>query len=100
MEILGDNILDPLAFEDGKIDIFIRDHDCACGSHLIKRPTSGRKWHAYCPACDLSIIATGFVHKSQTEKAAANVLEGKLILHEPVTKQERDVARALKELGF
>ena len=98
MEILdSENLLDPLAFADGEIDVFIRDHTCFCGSHLLKKPAPERKWQAYCPACDLPIVATGYIHKAQAEKAEQNVRAGLLVMQEPV---KRETKQALSELGF
>jgi len=46
------NLLEPLVFSDGEIDVFVRDHACAlCLGHLNKRPTHDRRWLAICPQC-------------------------------------------------
>jgi hypothetical protein len=92
-----DNILEPLTFPEGEIDRFIQSHRCACGSHLVKYPALNRLYTARCPACDLPVIASGYVHIHVAELAKENELNGMRLLRD---EPKRSPKQTLSELGF
>ena len=92
-----DNILEPLTFPEGEIDRFIASHRCACGSHLVVYPALNRMYTARCPACDLPVIASGYVHIKAAELAKENELNGMRLLR---NDEKRSPEQNLRELGF
>lgn len=70
------NLLDPLTFEDGEVDVFIRDHVCAfCQGHLNKFPAPGRKWTVKClidgPVLSHNTITTRNARQMESDRLAA-----------------------------
>lgn len=93
----GEEALDPLTFEDGEIDRFIRDNSCVCRSHLNKKPAPQRKWYAFCPDCGL-IYAHNYISKADARQAAHNERAAMRQVKprpEPTTEAE-----ILKSLGY
>ena len=96
--LTGGNLIEPLLFEEGEIDLFIRDNKCGfCGGYLFKRFAPDRKYTANCPE-----HREVFEHTKTSEYVAdevkRNIRVGKNELSQP--KEPRSEAEILKELGF
>ena len=92
------NLLDPLLFEEGEIDLFVRDNRCGfCGGYLFKRFAPDRKYTANCPE-----HGEVYEHTKTSEYVAdevkRNVRVGKNELRQP--EKPRSEAEILAELGF
>ena len=96
--IKGDNLLEPLTFEEGEIDIFIRDHSCGfCGGHLFTMHAPERKYTAHCPEHG-PVMDHTHTTKYKAEQVKQNEMEGKRELRQP--RKPRPESEILKELGF
>lgn len=92
------NLLDPLTFEEGEIDQFVRDNSCGfCGGHLFAKHAPGRKYTAHCPEHGV-MRGHSSVSKYKSTKAKQHEQEGKRELREDA--EPRDEETILKELGF
>ena len=98
IDLLKDNILDPLTFVEGEIDQFIRDNSCGlCGGHLYAKHAPGRKYTAHCPEHGI-MMGHSSVSKYKADKAKQGEIDGKHELRDD--PKPRDEESILKELGF
>ncbi len=96
--IKGSNLLDPLLFGEGEIDLFIRDNKCGfCGGYLFTRFAPDRKYTANCPE-----HGEVYEHTKTTvfvaDEVKRNARVGKNELKQP--KEPRSEAEIMEELGF
>ena len=96
--LTGDNLLDPLTFEEGEIDLFIRDNKCGfCGGFLFKMFAPDRLYIVHCPE-----HGAIFEHTKTTvfvaEEVKRNVRVAKNELRQP--EKPRSEAVIMEELGF
>ncbi len=96
--LTGDNLLDPLTFPEGEIDLFIRDNKCGfCGGYLFKMFAEDRLYTAHCPE-----HGEVYEHTKTTvfvaEEVERNARVAKNELRQP--KEPRSEAVIMKELGF
>lgn len=92
------NILEPLTFEEGEIDKFVRDNKCGlCGSHLLVKHAANRKWSAFCPK-DGDITENNHTSVYKADQAKQSVIDGRHELRP--NPKPRDAEIILKELGF
>ena len=95
--LTGDNLLDPLTFEEGEIDLFIRDNKCFCGGYLFKMFALDRLYTAHCPE-----HGAVFEHTKTSEHVAdevkRNVRVAKNELRQPEKPRSEEVI--LEELGY
>jgi len=97
-ERLKGNILDPLTFEEGEIDVFTRDFRCGiCGGHLLGKHTDDRKYTAFCHKHGV-IMDHNHVTAYKAEQAKQSATDGKHELRKPM--KPRDEETILAELGF
>ena len=97
-DLTSGNILEPIAFVEGEIDLFIRGNSCGlCGGHLYAKHAPGRKYTAHCPEHGVMRGHTS-VSKHKAAKAKQGVIDGKHELRE--IDEPRDEETILKELGF
>ena|SRR3990167_8360641 len=95
---LEGNLLEPLTFEDGEIDVFIRDHVCAfCKLTLHARHAKNRKSVAFCLTHG-DVMAHNYIAKYTAEQAVQGERAGMLELRQPL--KPRAAEEILKELGF
>ncbi len=96
--LTGENIIDPLLFEEGKIDIFIRDNKCGfCGGHLFSRFAPDRLYTAHCPEHGAMYEHT-HTTRYKAEKVEQDIRVGKTELRQP--EKPRSEKEILDELGF
>jgi hypothetical protein len=92
------NLLEPLTFDEGEIDLFVRDNKCGlCGSHLFAKHAPDRKYTAHCPEHS---AVTEHSHTSgyKADQANQSVIDGRHELRE--LDEPRDSDTILKELGY
>ena len=96
--IKGENIIDPVTFDEGEIDIFIRDHACGfCGGHLFAMHAPDRRYTAHCPEHGVVMDHT-HTSKYKAEEVKREIRVGKSELRQP--KKPRSEKEILSELGF
>ncbi|MHC4413302.1 MAG: hypothetical protein ACYSW6_10115 [Planctomycetota bacterium] len=96
--LTGENIIEPLLFEDGEIDIFIRDKSCGfCAGHLFKKFAPDRKYTAHCPEHGVMYEHT-HISKHKAERVEQDTRVGGIELREP--KKKRTEQEILSDLGF
>ena len=96
--LTGGNLLEPLLFEEGEINLFIRDNKCGlCGGHLFAMHALDRKYTANCPE-----HGEVYEHTKTSEYVAdevkRNIRVGKNELSQP--EKPRPTEEVLSELGF
>jgi hypothetical protein len=96
--IKGDNLMDPIAFDEGEIDKFIRDKSCGfCGGHLFAMHAPDRKYTAHCPEHG-AVMSHTSTSKYKAEQMDQNIRAGKAELRQP--EKPRPESEILEELGF
>jgi hypothetical protein len=96
--LTGDNLIAPLLFEEGAIDLFIRDNSCGfCGGHLFSMHAPDRLYTANCPEHG-EVYEHTHTSLFNAEEVKRNARVGKVELSQPETP--RPEAEILKELGF
>ena len=96
--LTGENLLDPLTFEEGEIDLFIRDNHCVfCGGYLFKMFAEDRKYTVHCPEHG-EVYEHTHTSKYKAEEVERNVRVGKNELRQP--EKPRSEAVIMEELGF
>ena len=96
--IKGENIINPLAFDEGEIDLFIRDNSCAfCGGHLFAMHAADRKCTAHCPEHG-AVYDHTHTTKYKAEEVKREMRVGKSELRQP--EKPRSEKEILSELGF
>ncbi len=97
-DLFDNNLLDPLTFEEGEIELFIRDNSCGlCGGHLFSMHAPDRKYTAHCPEHG-AVTEHSHTSKYKAEQAKDNTRAGKSELRQP--REKRSEKEILKELGF
>ncbi len=96
--LTGDNLLDPLTFPEGEIDLFIRDNKCGfCGGYLFKMFAEDRLYIVHCPEHGV-IYEHTHTSKYKAEEVKRNVRVAKNELRQP--EKPRSEAVIMEELGF
>ena len=96
--IKGENLMEPLTFDEGEINIFIRDNACGfCGGHLFAMHAPDRKYTAHCPEHG-AVMDHTHTSKYKAEQAKQNERAGKAELRQP--EKPRPEKEILAELGF
>ena len=96
--LTGENLIEPLIFEEGEIDIFIRDNSCGfCGGHLFAMHAPDRKYTANCPEHG-AVMEHTHTSNYRAEEAKQNNRVAKSELSQP--EKPRSEKEILSELGF
>lgn len=96
--LTGENIIEPLTFEQSEIDKFIQRHSCGlCGGHLFSKFAPDRKYTAHCPEHGAMMDHT-HTSKYKAEQKEQNERAGKAELRQP--RKPRSEKEILEELGF
>ncbi len=96
--LTGDNLLEPLLFEEGEIDLFIRDNKCGfCGGYLEKMFAPDRKYTANCPEHG-EVFERTKTSEYVADEVKRNTRVAKNELKQP--EEPRSEAEILEELGF
>ena len=96
--LTGENLIEPLLFEEGEIDLFIRDNKCGfCGGHLFAMHAPDRKYTANCPE-----HGEVYEHTKTSEYVADEVKRNTRVAKNELRQPEkpRSESEILKELGF
>ena len=96
--LTGSNLIEPLLFEEGEIDLFIRDNKCGfCGGYLFKMFAEDRLYTANCPEHG-EVYEHTHTSKYKADEVKREIRVAKNELSQP--EKPRPEAEILEELGF